>query len=81
MQLQRDSLLIPHAAIVRALNAQGVISRGQSREGSEPVIGDPPGARNVEWLEHVPILVPWRIHVAQSGELEGEHVLLVRQCQ
>ena len=29
----------------------------------------------VERLEHVPILVPLRIHVAQSRELEREHVL------
>ena len=78
--MQGDPLLIPHPAIVRALNAQRVVSRGQRREGSHPVIGVHPVPGMVELLEHVPILVPLRIHVAQSGELEGEHVLLMTQC-
>ena len=80
--MQGNPLLIPHPAIVRALNAQRVVSRGQGRESSHPVIGVHPVPGMIERLEHVPILVPLRIHVAQSGELEGERmVLLVRQCQ
>ena len=75
--MQGNALLIPHAAIVRALNAQRVFSRGQRREGSHPVIGVHPVPGMVEWFEHVPVLVTLRIHVAQCGELEGEHVLLV----
>ena len=75
--MQGDPLLIPHSTIIRALNAQRVVSRGQRREGSHAVSGVHSVPEMIEWLEHVPILVPLRIHVAQSGELEGEHVLLV----
>ena len=35
----------------------------------------------IKSLEDVPILVPFRIDKAQSGELEREQVLLGRQCQ
>ena len=73
MEVQGDPLLIPHSAIIRALNAQRVVSRGQRREGSHPAIGVHRVPGMVESLEHVPILVPLRIHVAQSGELEREY--------
>ena len=75
-------LVVEKVHTPRLFDAQRVVSCGQSREGSYPMIGVHPVPRMVESLEHVPILVPWRIHVAQSGEFEGERVVLVvRQCQ
>ena len=56
--MQRNSLLVPHATIVRALNAQSVGTRGQRREGSQPVFGIHSIPGMVKSLEHVPILVP-----------------------
>jgi hypothetical protein len=81
LQLQGRSLFIPYAAVVRALNAQRIASGRQSCKSRYSAIGAHPVPGIVERLEHVPILVPLRIHVAQSREFEGEQVLVVRQRQ
>ena len=81
LQAQSHSVFIPHPAIIRALNAQRVVPGGQCREGRYPALGVHRVPGTVERLEHVPILVPLRVHVAQSRELEGEQVLVVRQRQ